>query len=73
MPRKCLNHPDRFCFVESLRAKSNKGLSLMISRIFYLILFWLSHMIYFVCLLDDQDKNWAPHKICKKCCLDLHN
>ena len=30
-------------------------------------------MIYFGCPLSDQDKTWAPQKICKKCCLGLHN
>ena len=25
------------------------------------------------CPVGDQEKNWAPHKICKKCCLGLHN
>ena len=28
---------------------------------------------YFGCPLGDQDKTWAPHKLCKICCLGLHN
>ena len=31
------------------------------------------YMIYFGCPLGDQGKTWAPDKMCKKCCLGLHN
>ena len=31
------------------------------------------YRIYFVYQLGEQDKTQIPYKVCKKCCLDLHN
>ena len=62
MVRKYLNHQIDFALsMKSLRAKNNKGNN-DVKKMF---------LIYFGCPLGDQDKTWAPHKICKKCCLGL--
>ena len=66
MPRNCLNHPDRFCFVcgKFTSKKQLRNITHDIKKMY---------AAYFGCPLGDQDKTWAPHKICKICCLDLHN
>ena len=66
MLRKCLNHPDRFCFVcgKFTSKKQQRNITHDIKKMY---------AAYFGCPLGDQDKTWAPHKICKICCLGLHN
>ena len=66
MPRKCLNHPDRYSFVSGkLTSKKQQRNITHDTKKMYII--------YFGFPLVDQDKTWVPHKICKKCCLGLHN
>ena len=66
MPRKCLNYSDQFCFVCGIfmSKEQQKNITHVIKKMY---------MIYFSCPLGDQDKTWAPYKICKKCCLGLPN
>ena len=66
MPRNCLNHPDRFCFVcgKFASKKQQRNITHDIKKVY---------AAYFACPLGDQDKTWAPHKKCKICCLGLHN
>jgi hypothetical protein len=57
MPRKCLNHPDTFCYVcGELTFKSQRqNFTLLIKRCYEL---------YFVYKVGDQDKYWAPLICC---------
>ena len=66
MPKKCLNHPGRFCFVcgKFTSKEEQRNITHDIQKMY---------MICFGCPLGDQDKTWAPYKICKKCCSGLHN
>ena len=66
MPRNCLNHPDRFCFVcgKFTSKKQQRNIIYDIKKMY---------AAYYGCPLGDQDKTWAPHKICKLGCLGLHN
>ena len=66
MPRNCLNHPDRFCFVcgKFTSKEQQRNITHDIKKMY---------AAYFGCPLGDQNKTWAPHKICKICCLGLHN
>ena len=65
MPRKCLNHPDWFCSVcGKFTSKEQKNFTHKIKKMY---------MVYFDSPLGDQDKTWAFHKICEKCCLHLHS
>ena len=58
--RKCLNDPDRFCYIcgeftpESLKKPITKQLR-------------VNYKGYFKCPLGDQDKKWAPHIACRPC------
>ena len=65
MRRKCLNYPDRFCFVcgKSSSKEHKRNITHDIKKMY---------MIYFGCPLGDQDKTRVSHKIYKKCCLGLH-
>ena len=66
MPRNCLYHLEWFCFVfgKVTRKEKQRNITHDIKKMY---------MIYFGCPLGNQGKTWAPHKICKKCCLGLHN
>ena len=66
MPRKCLNQPDQFCFVcgKFTSKKQQRNITDDIKKMC---------ATYFGSPLSDQDKTWAFHKICKICCLSLHN
>lgn len=60
MPRKCVNHPDNFCYVcGELTFKSQRRCFTPLVRKCY--------QLYFGCSVGDQDKNWAPHYICCTC------
>ena len=63
---KGLNHPDRFCFVcgKFTSKKQQRNITHDVKKMY---------AAYFGCPLGDQDKTWAPHKICKICCLGLNN
>lgn len=60
MPRKCVNHPNIFCYVcGSFTTKSQRRTITSDLRKIY--------KLYFDCPLGDQDKAWAPHIVCTSC------
>lgn len=64
MPRKCLNHPNSFCYTcGSFTPKSQRRtITPRLQKLYQL---------YFGCPLGDQDKGWAPHVVCKPCSTGL--
>lgn len=58
--RKCLNNPDSFCYIcGSFTIPSQRAnISVFVKQ---------SYFAYFKVKLGDQDKLWAPHKVCKQC------
>ena len=58
--RSCLNNPDSFCYIcgEYTFKENQKTLSDFIKK---------AYLGYFGVKLGDQDKNWAPHQVCKTC------
>ena len=60
MPRKCVNHPDNFCYVcgDLTFKDQRRSLTPLVKKCYEL---------YFRCKVGDQDKNWAPHICCSTC------
>jgi hypothetical protein len=60
MPRKCLNHPDTFCYVcgELTFKSQRRNFTRLIKKCCEL---------YFGCKIGDQDKYWALHIFCVTC------
>ena len=60
MPRKCVNHPDSFCYVcgDLAFKDQRRSLTPLVKKCYEL---------YFGCKVGDQDKNWAPHICCLTC------
>ena len=58
--RKCLNNPDSFCYIcGSFTIPSQRAnISAFVKQAYF---------AYFKLKLCDQDKIWAPHKVCKQC------
>src|SRR6218665_1811587 len=58
--RKCLNSPDLFCHIcGSFTIPSQRAhISAFVKQAYF---------AYFKVKLGDQDKPWAPHKVCKQC------
>ena len=58
--RKCLNHPDKFCYIcgEFCTSENRKSVTDFVQQ---------AYLAYFDCRLGDQDKEWAPHIVCKCC------
>ena len=58
--RKCLNHPDKFCYIcgEFCLTENRLNITIFIRQ---------AYLAYFGCMLGDQDKEWAPHIVCKGC------
>ena len=58
--RGCVNSPDSFCFIcgEYTVKKRQRNISAFIKKVYF---------AYFSLKLGDQDKPWAPHKVCKTC------
>lgn len=56
----CRNKPDVFCYIcgEYILVQNRKPITSSIKR---------SYHAYFQMALGDQDKDWAPHIVCKKC------
>ena len=59
-PRQCQNNPDVFCYIcgEYMTAKYQFNERGFTKR---------AYEAYFNMKLQDQDKSWAPHKVCKHC------
>ena len=58
--RQCPNNPDVFCYIcdEYMMAKYQFNVRDFTKR---------PYEAYFGMKLDDQNKSWAPHKVCKHC------
>ena len=58
--RQCRNNPDVFCYIcgEYMMAKYWFNVIDFTKR---------AYEAYFGMKLGDQDKSWAPHKVCKHC------
>ena len=58
--RQCRNNPDVFCYIygEYMMAKYRFNVRDFSKR---------AYKAYFGMKLRDQDKSWAPHKVCKHC------
>ncbi|QQP34707.1 Uncharacterized protein FKW44_022685 [Caligus rogercresseyi] len=56
--RSCRNNPDVFCYIcgEYTLSGDRKNITGFVKR---------AYMAYFKVKLGDQDKSWAPHKVCK--------
>lgn len=64
-PRKCVNSPDSLCFIKrEFMVKKQQSNITDFGKVYF---------VYFKLKLGDQDKVWAPHKVCKRCVEDLHN
>ena len=55
--RGCVNDPDSFCYIcdRFTRKKDRRNVTPLIKNAYY---------AYFGVKLGDQDKTWAPHKVC---------
>jgi len=64
MSRSCVNSADPFCYVfgEVTLVSQRRSITPLIRKAYHL---------YFGCKLSDQDKNWAPHIVCKSCAMHL--
>lgn len=58
--RKCLNSPDSFCYIcGSFTIPCQRtNISTFVRQAYF---------AYFKVKIGDQDKSWAPHKVCKQC------
>lgn len=58
--RKCKNSPDIFCYVcgDLTTSKQQRNITEFIKKAYH---------AYFGYKLGDQDKPWAPHKVCLQC------
>lgn len=58
--RKCCNDPDIFCYICGYftLAPRRRNITTFVKRVY---------RAYFKVPLGDQDKNWAPHKVCTTC------
>lgn len=64
--RKCVNSPDSFCYIcgEYTVLKQQLNITDFVKKVYF---------AYFGLKLGDEDKVWAPHKVCKRCVEDLRN
>ena len=63
--RQCNTDPDKFCYVCGRYIPTPINRRLITPRIQSL------YLKYFGVELGDQTRNWAPHRICRPCELDL--
>ncbi|GBM34382.1 hypothetical protein AVEN_131473-1 [Araneus ventricosus] len=59
-PRDCVISPDNFCFIcgEYTVKSQRRNISDFMKKVYF---------AYFKLKLGDQDKQWAPHKVCRRC------
>jgi len=62
--RKCLNHPDNFCYIcgKFILSDQRRLLTPPVCEAYYQ---------YFGWRVGEQEKNWAPHVCCHPCLADL--
>ena len=58
--RKCLNNPNVFCYIcgSYVIGKQRQDINSFVRNVYY---------AYFGIRLGDEDKSWAPHKVCRTC------
>ena len=58
--RKCSNSPDKFCYIcgEFCLSENKRNITDFVKQAYF---------AYFGCKLGDQEKEWAPHIVCKCC------
>ena len=58
--RKCCNDPDMFCYIYGCLTlePQRRRITTFIKRVY---------LAHFKLPLGDQDKEWAPHKVCWTC------
>ena len=63
--RKCVTCPDSFCYIcgAFTTPKQRRNISEFVKRAYF---------SYFKVKLGDQEKPWAPHKVCHSCEENLH-
>ena len=64
--RGCVNHPDLFCYICGCytTVKQRQNITPFVRN---------AYLQYFGMKLADQDKVWAPHKVCRACVEGLRN
>lgn len=62
--RGCATSPDKFCYIcgEFMTKKRQRYITYFVKKSYY---------AYFGVKLGDQDKTWAPHKVCSICVEEL--
>lgn len=62
--RGCVISPDSFCYIcgEYTVKSQQRNISDFVKKVYF---------AYFQLILGDQDKAWAPHKVCRRCEEDL--
>lgn len=62
--RKCKNDPNSFCYIcgSIILANQRRPINEFVKRVY---------LAYFKVKLGDQDKGWAPHKVCTVCIATL--
>ena len=62
--RRCVNLPDEFCYVcgEYIIKGDERNITNQVKKLYF---------AYFGVKLGDQDKSWAPNKVCLQCLRDL--
>lgn len=62
--RACKNSADNFCYIcgEFMIKKQKRNITDFVKKVY---------LLYFGIRLGDQDKSWAPHKVCYVCVEDL--
>ena len=62
--RGCKNFPNSFCYIcgEFVIKKNQRNITEFVKKVYF---------SYFKIKLGDQQKSWAPHKVCYVCVEDL--
>lgn len=58
--RGCVNCPDSFCYIcgEFVVKKQQRSITDFVKKVYF---------AYFGVKIGDQDKSWAPHRVCSGC------
>ena len=61
---RCKNSADSFCYIcgEFIIKKHQRNITKFVKGVY---------LAYFGTIIGDQDKSWAPHKVCYVCVEDL--
>ena len=63
---KCKNHPDYFCYIcgNFTLPHQRKDINEFVKK---------AYLTYFGIKIGNQDKTWAPHKVCNTCLESLRH